>query len=229
MGIGRPASFSLSSPGGSLTSSQGLSRPTSRREWRHFLSSEAEMLNVNDSVPVKHNSMICPCCLQFVEGASILADPINCKIANGSQSVRFTRKQFNVAKFLVDCFPLMAEKERIYDHVFLDRHGEGPEIKIVDVMICKIRPALADIGLVIETVWGKGYKIVMADASQGNALKEASVRHRLPGSMHRWLPEHDEQLLSLMRRGMKVSACAAVMKLPYMTIERAYKRLQSQI
>lgn len=52
-----------------------------------------------------------------------------------------------------------------------------PEIKIVDVYICKIRRKLEKFGIVIETAWGRGYNLdadnrakVMAyvDASGGN-------------------------------------------------------------
>lgn len=35
--------------------------------------------------------------------------------------------------------------------------GEIPEIKIIDVFICKLRKKLEPMGLVIETAWGKGY------------------------------------------------------------------------
>ena len=37
--------------------------------------------------------------------------------------------------------------------------GEEPEIKIIDVFICRIRSKLAAFGIVIETIWGVGYFI----------------------------------------------------------------------
>lgn len=183
------------------------------------------MFQPDEPMPVKRNSLICPCCLQLVEDAAFLADPVNQMITNGEKTVRLTRQQFKVAKFLIDRFPLMATKESLYDNVFLDAHGDGPDMKIVDVIICKIRPRLADVGLVIETAWGQGYKIVKADPTAGNLIKDASIRNRAPGSAHRWLPEHDAQLIELMARKMKPPACATIMKMPYMAVERAYKRL----
>jgi DNA-binding winged helix-turn-helix (wHTH) protein len=190
---------------------------------------QADVVDQEIDAPARRNSIICPCCLQFVDDVNILVDSIGCRITNGDKTVKLSRQQFNMAKYLIDCFPRMAEKGDIYSSVFLDEHGEGPDMKIIDVMICKIRPALADVGLVVETIWGKGYKIVMADASDGNAIKDASIRIRTPGSAQRWHPEHDEQLLDLIRRKYKVAACASIMKMPFMAVERHYKRLQSLV
>jgi DNA-binding winged helix-turn-helix (wHTH) protein len=190
---------------------------------------QADVVDQKIAAPAKRNSIICPCCLQFVDDVNILVDSIGCQITNGDKTVKLSRQQFTLAKYLIDCFPRMAEKGTIYSDVFLDEHGEGPDMKIIDVMICKIRPALADVGLVVETIWGKGYKIVMADASEGNAIKDASIRIRTPGSAQRWRPEHDEQLIDLIRRKYKVAACASIMKMPFMAVERHYKRLLSLV
>lgn len=175
------------------------------------------------------NSLTCPCCNQLVEGAAFLADLNTLVITNGIFSAKLTPRQFAVAKVLIDAFPRMVTKEEIYDRAFLYPNGDGPEIKIVDVMICKIRPPLAEIGLVIETVWGKGYKMVEEDATKANAIKDASIRLRGLGAAHRWTPAHDEQLLDLMRRRLKPTACATIMKLPYMAVERNMKRLEAQL
>lgn len=190
---------------------------------------QADVVDQEIAVPAKRNSIICPCCLQFVDDVNILVDEIGCRITNGDKTIRLRRQHFTLAKYLIDCFPRMASKGDIYSSVFLDEHGEGPDMKIIDVTICNIRPVLADVGLVIETVWGKGYKIVMADASLGNAIKDSSIRIRTPGSAQRWRPEHDAQLLDLMRRKYKVAACASIMKMPFMAVERHYKRLLSLV
>jgi DNA-binding response OmpR family regulator len=34
------------------------------------------------------------------------------------------------------------------------------QAKLVDVFVCGVRGKLADIGIVLETVWGRGYRIV---------------------------------------------------------------------
>lgn len=179
-----------------------------------------------EEVPAKRNSLICPCCLQFVEDVRFLADPNTCQITNGDKTVKLSRQQFNIAKYLIDCFPRMATKNAIYDSVLMDAHGDGPEMKIIDVIICKIRPAMADVGLVIETVWGKGYRLVEADASQAKSIIDRSIKLRLPGSHKRWSDEMDVELLQLMRRNMKVAQCAAIMKMPYMSVERHFKKMK---
>ncbi|MBI1246137.1 MAG: hypothetical protein GC202_14140, partial [Alphaproteobacteria bacterium] len=50
-----------------------------------------------------------------------------------------------------------ATMERLHADVYgLDPNG-GPELKIIDVHICKLRKKLGDIE--IETVWGSGYRL----------------------------------------------------------------------
>jgi DNA-binding winged helix-turn-helix (wHTH) protein len=180
---------------------------------------------IPDEIPAKRNALICPCCLQFVEGATFLTDPVNCLITNGDKTIKLTRRQFKLAKYLLDCFPLVATKDSIYDNVYLDEHGEGPGMKVMDVVVCHIRPALAEVGLVIETIWGKGYKVIQADPSEALLIKDRSIRERQLGSHRRWSQENDTQLLELMRRKMKVAQIAAIMKMPYMTVERHFRKL----
>jgi DNA-binding response OmpR family regulator len=58
-----------------------------------------------------------------------------------------------------------ASKPAIMDYVY--GVGRGPEIKIIDVFVCKLRkklaphfdPATLNHLELIETVWGKGYRI----------------------------------------------------------------------
>lgn len=175
------------------------------------------------------NAITCPCCHQPVEGASVLADENTLTVTNGRFTAKFTPNGFKVAQLLIRRFPAMVTKEGIYDNVFLADNGDGPEIKIVDVYICKIRPLLAELGLVIETIWGKGYKLVEADALDANAIKEASGRIGRLGASHRWTPAHDVQLLDLMKRQIKPTVCASIMRLPYMAVERNMKRLEAHL
>ena len=52
--------------------------------------------------------------------------------------------------------------------LYFDRTDE-PNVKIVDVYICKARKKLAPFGVVIETVWGQGYTM---SAQHRRALAE---------------------------------------------------------
>lgn len=56
-----------------------------------------------------------------------------------------------------------ASKEQLLAEMYAHRyHGDDlPEIKIVDVFICKLRRKLAPHGIKIETRWGAGYTLPM--------------------------------------------------------------------
>jgi DNA-binding winged helix-turn-helix (wHTH) protein len=173
------------------------------------------------------NSILCPCCHQPVEGAKFLADPITGMITNGSRSVRLTSQQMRLARHLFDVFPNMSTNERIYDQVFLDDNGQGPEINIIKVRISQLRPMLAQIGLAIQTVWGQGYKVVEAEPGMANSIKDESIRTRAKGVMHRWSDDDEQRLIGMMEQKISATVCATLMKLPYAAVTRAYKRLQS--
>jgi len=55
----------------------------------------------------------------------------------------------------------VATKETLLLATTKDATGNlAPEIKIVDVFICKMRKKLTPFGIVIETVWGQGYRML---------------------------------------------------------------------
>lgn len=48
-------------------------------------------------------------------------------------------------------------KEACLHALYYDRGGDEPEQKIVDVFVCKLRKKLTPHGVVIGTIWGRGY------------------------------------------------------------------------
>lgn len=50
-------------------------------------------------------------------------------------------------------------KEQLHQYLYAERPDAAADIKIIDVMICKIRPKLKPLGVEIETIWGHGYRI----------------------------------------------------------------------
>lgn len=71
-------------------------------------------------------------------------------------------------------YQLTAQEARVYAHLasrelatrqsimmalYSDR-SEEPELKIVDVFVCKMRRKLRPFGVRIETIWGQGYRLV---------------------------------------------------------------------
>ena len=78
--------------------------------------------------------------------------------ANGVR-VPLTAREFAILELLVLRRNMIMTKEAILAHLYggLDE----PEIKIIDVFVCKIRNKLAKAGMhnVISTVWGRGYSV----------------------------------------------------------------------
>jgi two-component system cell cycle response regulator CtrA len=58
----------------------------------------------------------------------------------------------------------LATKQAIMQALYSDRAGDEPEIKIVDVFVCKLRKKLKPFGVDVQTVWGHGYRL----ADRGN-------------------------------------------------------------
>ena len=79
-------------------------------------------------------------------------------VANGVR-VHLTVKEFSILELLVLRRNMIMTKEAILTQVYGGM--DEPEIKIIDVFICKIRTKLAKAGLpnVISTVWGRGYMV----------------------------------------------------------------------
>jgi two-component system cell cycle response regulator CtrA len=65
----------------------------------------------------------------------------------------------------------LATKDAVMAGVYRDAGRDEPEIKIVDVFVCKIRAKLKRFEIPIETVWGQGYRLP--------AEAKARVRERL--------------------------------------------------
>jgi len=79
-------------------------------------------------------------------------------VANGVR-VHFTNKEFAVLQLLVLRRNMVMTKEAILSQLYGGM--DEPEIKIIDVFVCKIRNKLTKAGLpaVISTVWGRGYSV----------------------------------------------------------------------
>jgi len=88
---------------------------------------------------------------------------------NDQGSVYFaslTSTEEKVAQLLRMRSPNVVSKQAVLDLLYAFRSdGEQPEIKIVDVFVCKIRPKLAPLSILIETAWGRGY-FMSSDAAR---------------------------------------------------------------
>jgi two-component system, cell cycle response regulator CtrA len=77
----------------------------------------------------------------------------------GSEPVHLTGKEYAILELLVLRKGMVLTKEAFLNHLYGGM--DEPEMKIIDVFICKLRKKLAQAGAdsLIGTVWGRGYMI----------------------------------------------------------------------
>ncbi len=75
----------------------------------------------------------------------------------GGAPVHLTGKEYSILELLVLRKGMVLTKEAFLNHLYGGM--DEPEMKIIDVFICKLRKklALAGAGSLIGTVWGRGY------------------------------------------------------------------------
>jgi two-component system, cell cycle response regulator CtrA len=86
--------------------------------------------------------------------------------------VHLTGKEYGILELLSRRKGTTLTKEMFLDHLYAGVHE--PEIKIIDVFVCKLRKKLAQASggsHYIETVWGRGY--VLRDPTAGTASAQA--------------------------------------------------------
>ena len=73
--------------------------------------------------------------------------------------VHLTGKEYGILELLVLRKGMVLTKEAFLNHLYGGM--DEPEMKIIDVFICKLRRKLSDAGApnVIATVWGRGYMV----------------------------------------------------------------------
>jgi len=132
------------------------------------------------NAPVALNTPVCPCCGGAVDPLAVLIDSENGWISFAGQSARLSRTHFDVVLVLLKSYPNVTTRENLYDSVYGMRPDcDWPEIKTLDVLIHKVRQLIAPVGLKIETVWGRGWRLLpSADAVDGfqQAAKRALRR-----------------------------------------------------
>ncbi len=94
------------------------------------------------------------------------------------QRVHLTGKEYSILELLVLRKGMVLTKEVFLNHLYGGM--DEPEMKIIDVFICKLRKKLAEAGApnVIGTVWGRGYMV--RDAAVHPMLATAAPRADAP-------------------------------------------------
>ena len=92
---------------------------------------------------------------------------------NGLQ-IHFTGKEYSILELLVLRKGMVLTKEAFLNHLYGGM--DEPEMKIIDVFICKLRKKLtqAGAGNLIGTVWGRGY--MLRDPSAETAYVPSDVQ-----------------------------------------------------
>ena len=99
--------------------------------------------------------------------------------ANG-YSVHLTAKEFALLQLMMLRRNMILTKETILSNLYGGM--DEPELKIIDVFVCKIRNKLAKAGMshLIGTVWGRGYTIrdntIEGDTIQPPRVKQPAAR-----------------------------------------------------
>lgn len=109
-----------------------------------------------------------------VQGLSI--DIENRKVTCNGQQIPLTVKEYQVLELLVLRKNMTIGKDVFLDHLYGGR--DEPEIKIIDVFVCKLRKKLDAAGLpdLIDTAWGRGYVIHDPKPSSTRADTKEPVR-----------------------------------------------------
>lgn len=101
----------------------------------------------------------CPLCGSIVEDIPISLLPERGMVVAGGKFVILTGHESMLLQRLIEVFPRVLTKEAALEWMYQINPDKEPEIKIIDVYICKARKKLDLIGVRIDTVWGKGYAL----------------------------------------------------------------------
>jgi two-component system cell cycle response regulator CtrA len=93
------------------------------------------------------------------------------EVTVGGQPVHLTGKEYAILELMMLRKGMVIAKEAFLNHLYGGM--DEPEVKIVDVFVCKLRKklAVAGAGGVVATVWGRGY---MIPGSMAPAMERAA-------------------------------------------------------
>lgn len=91
---------------------------------------------------------------------NVIIDPSGREVTANNQRIDLRTKEFDLLLALVDHPNIVLSRDQLLDIVWgYEFYGQT---RTVDVHIAHLRDKLSDSDLVIETVWGKGYKLVVS-------------------------------------------------------------------
>jgi two-component system cell cycle response regulator CtrA len=131
-----------------------------------------------------NNSEALECGNPKTVGSTIRTGKIEVNLDNGvvtvdDQPVQLTRREYEILELLSLRKGTTLTKEMFLDHLY--RGMEEPELKIIDVFVCKLRNKLSQATggyHHIETVWGRGY--VLRDSAITSAKPQPISTGKMP-------------------------------------------------
>lgn len=173
------------------------------------------------------NQPVCPCCGATVSPLEMLLDEQRGIIAFGGEVARLTPRQFVLFRTLVEAYPRVLDKPTLLRAISDPESADGgPEPKIIDVMVCKIRAVLDPLGLVIVTQWGTGYSIELNDAGKAIFLRDR--RFNETRNMKSAPDSGDMATVAMLRsQGYPLTEIARRAKLTYRGVMRAIENIEA--
>jgi two-component system cell cycle response regulator CtrA len=98
------------------------------------------------------------------------------------KEVHLTGKEYAILELLVLRKGMVLTKEAFLNHLYGGM--DEPEMKIIDVFICKLRKKLVQAGAdnLIGTVWGRGYMVREPSMDPMEMPKDAMADRDIPGT-----------------------------------------------
>ena len=93
------------------------------------------------------------------QAGNVVLDPAGREVAVAGQAVSLRAKEFDLLLAFMDHPGIVLSRDQLLDLVWgYEYYGRT---RTVDVHVANLRERLSESDLVIETVWGKGYKLVL--------------------------------------------------------------------
>lgn len=129
------------------------------------------------------NQPICPCCGGEVSPLDLLMDPFSRSVSYNGGVATLTNLEFAFATALIRSFPRVIARADMMAMLYPNPDA-APEIKIIDVIACKVRKKLDPLGVVILTTWGVGYSLGLTSDDKA-AIARAKAFHDSRFTHHR--------------------------------------------
>lgn len=121
-----------------------------------------------------HDRATCPLCGGTLPELPLTYLPERGMLVGKGRFVLLPYTEAALFEILAAAYPRMLTKAALMDRLYQLQTDDPPEIKIIDVFVCKLRKKVEPLGARIETYWGKGYAMAVQPAIVREATGEAA-------------------------------------------------------